>query len=407
MCPFEHATERVPEYDPNNASLVQLDQGMPKRRTKNSAINGGSRRSNKPIGGRDRAPFSLPGPTYDRSNTTLVVEHIPEDNFTEEDVRGFFSNFGSIIEVQLHAYKRLAIIKYEDHDAASRAYNSPKAIFDNRFVKLYWHKPDSIHKSRSVELQDEGAHNGEEEILDLEEIERRQAVAQKLFEERRKKEEEAAAKAEQIEEELNIKDAEINRLKRELAAKAKDGTANLDEDLSQDLSTLQAEADALFAQQGTLTSSRGRGHSYTRGGYRGHEHPTFPPRGRGYTAYRGAYRGRGHPSFHVARSSVKRLDNRPRRVAVADIEIGSARDEALRQYLLVSYHYLIVLQNSIMLISCRMSRIAPPSKPILTKPIPSFSRSRNDIKQRWYESFSYPPFLLHLFCGFLLLFGND
>ncbi|KAF2127766.1 hypothetical protein P153DRAFT_368322 [Dothidotthia symphoricarpi CBS 119687] len=335
MCSFEHVAEDVPEYDPNHASLVQLDQRVPQQRVNNRVPHGDRSRSfNKPTGGRNRAPFSLPGPSYDRSNTTLVVEQIPEESFDVDNVRKFFSQFGGIVDIQMQAYKHLAIIKYEDHDAASRAYNSPKAIFDNRFVKVYWHKPDSLSKGSSSEAQSEDGRNADEEILDMKEIEKRQVAAQKLFEERRRKAEEAAAKAEEIEEQLKKKDAEVSELKRELAAKGSNGTADLDEDFSQDLSTLQAEADALFAQQGADVPTRGRGHGYSRGGYRGRGHATFPPRGRPYAPFRGAYQSRGHASFHGARSGVKRLDNRPRRIAVADVENGSTRDEALRQYLL-------------------------------------------------------------------------
>ncbi|KAF2996814.1 hypothetical protein E8E13_002154 [Curvularia kusanoi] len=268
-------------------------------------------------GRRGRAHFSLPGPTRDHTNTTLVVEQIPEENCNEEDVRNFFTKFGTILDVRMQTHKRLAIVQYSTNEAAAAAYHSPKVIFDNRFVKVYWHRSDNEH------IDDPDAHYGDTEMLDPEELARRQAEAQRAFEERRKKAEEADARAEELDRKLQETNAEILRVKRELARVS--GGAGGEEDFSQDLASLQAEAENLFAQQDAVTAAwpgAGRGAAY-RGGYRGRG---YAPRGRGF---RGAgYRGRG-----AARTGVKRLDNRPRRIAIKDVEPGSAKDEALRQHL--------------------------------------------------------------------------
>lgn len=333
FCPYQHGLE----YDPEHPA-----QGVNGGDTKQHRHPSGDRAYNgRPALSRNRAPFSLPGPTHDRSNTTIVVEQIPEDNFSEKDVRDFFGKFGTILDVQMQAYKRLAIVKYETHEAANAAYISPKVIFDNRFVKVYWHKSDTDLGYRQsgynlLGADGEEASYGAAEILDPEEIERRQAEAQRIFEERRKKEEEAAVKAEEIERRLQETNAEILRVRRELAKASGDGNGDLDEEYSQDLATLQAEAENLFAQQDAVAESwRGssRGGTY-RGSYRGRGHP-FASRGRG----RGAYRGRGAP-FGGVRTGVKRLDNRPRRIAIKDVEPGSRKDEALRQHLFVSHALL-------------------------------------------------------------------
>lgn len=322
-CPYRHDLE----YDPEQPAQA-LDGGQSRYTQGDRSYNG------RPHGGRTRAPFSLPGPTHDRSNTTIVVEQIPEDNFSEEDMRDFFGKFGTILDVRMQAYKRLAVVKYETHEAANAAYNSPKAIFDNRFVKVYWHRSDADlgppqRKYNGFDADGEEDSYGDTEILDPEEIERRQAEAQRVFEERRKKEEEAAAKAEEVDRKLQETNAEILRIRRELAKVSGEGNSGMEEDFSQDLATLQAEAENLFAQQDAAAESW-RGSS--RGGYRG----TY--RGRGYAprarGFRGGYRGRG--AFGGARTGVKRLDNRPRRIAIKDVEPGSRKDEALRQHLFVS-----------------------------------------------------------------------
>lgn len=312
LCPYQHGLD----YEP-----VEPKQG------------GARHHSGRQ--GRGRAPFSLPGPTRDRTNTTLVVEQIPEDNFSEDDVRDFFGRFGTLLDVRLQPYKRLAIVKYDTHAAAAAAYNSPKVIFDNRFVKVYWHR--SEHDNPSTAASEEGGgYGGDAEMLDpeelarrQEEIARRQEEAQRAFLERKRKAEEADARAAELDARLNETNAEILRVKRELARVA---AGDAGEDFSQDLASLQAEAENLFAQQDAgadASSSWGngaeRGRGAFRGGYRGRG--SYVPRGRGA---RGAFRGRGG-----AVSRVKRLDNRPRRIAIKDVVPGSERDEALRQHLFV------------------------------------------------------------------------
>lgn len=316
-CPYRHDLE----YDPE----------QPAR-----ALNGGQTsgtQSNRARTGR-RASFSLIGPTRDHTNTKLVVQRIPEEHLKEEDVRDFFSKFGTIVDIRMQPRQRLAIIEYETHDAANAAYTSPKAIFDNRFVKVYWKRSDadqglSQHHYDGFGADAEERSYRDTEILDPEEIERRQAEAQKAFEERRKKEVEAAAKAEEVDRKLQETNAEILRIKRELAKVSSEGNADIEEEFTQDLATLQAEAENLFAQQDAAAESwRGSIRGAYRGAYRGRG---YAPRARGF---KGGYRGRG--SFAGARTGVKRLDNRPRRIAIKDVKPGSRKDEALRQHLFVS-----------------------------------------------------------------------
>jgi RNA recognition motif-containing protein len=326
ICPFQHG----------GAITVSADS-LPKYSSLAEHSEAGNERSHG--GSRVRAPFSNPGPTHDRTNTTLVVEQIPHDNFSEQDVRDFFSSFGTLVDVQMQAYKRLAIIKYDTHDAAKRAYNSPKAVFDNRFVKVYWHKSRSDVGPPRTGQSEYGMNEAsyqDEEILDPEEVRKRQVEAQRSFDNRRKKDEEVAAKAGEIDRKLRETNAEVQRLKRELAAKSRHGSnGNLDEEFSQDLANLQAEAEDLFAQQDTHASQSGeRGRGSYRGGYHGRGNTSFPSRGGYAPSLRGGYQGRGG-YYNGSRTGVKRLDNRPRRIAVANIQPGSKRDEALRQHLIV------------------------------------------------------------------------
>ncbi|KAF2279200.1 uncharacterized protein EI97DRAFT_464511 [Westerdykella ornata] len=331
----------VAEYDPNQALLGMEALGSIGERERGHAS--GSAR-----GSRSRAPFSQLGPNYDRSNSTIVVEQIPEENFSEDAVRGFFSQFGEIVHVDMQPYKRLAVVKYSDYFAARRAYDSPKVIFDNRFVKVYWYKTASLAKpppdagngipgESTAPDASELRNDGQEEV-DRVEVERRQAEAQKAFEERRRKSQEAAARMEEVERKLKENEEQTRLLKIELAkraAKQKDATALDEATLIDQLSSLQAEAQGLNADYDTV-SARGRGRGT---GFRGRGYPHS--RGRGVAYFRGSYRGRGYGAspFGGGRSGVKRLDNRPRRVAIVGVEAGSRQDEVLREHLLNNYEY--------------------------------------------------------------------
>lgn len=335
LCPYEHSDaavtvspDEIPEYDPEQAFLAV----QPQRTLGKQAASGGQRRP--PKGRRPRSSFSLPGYSHDRSNTTLVVEQIPQQHFNDDSIRGYFSEFGDISNLELHPKRRLAVIKFANRQAANQAFHSPKAVFENRFVKVYWYGLDtgerlSHEKDEDVDMED--SKRKEEDKLDLEAIAIRQAEAQKTFEERRRKAQEADARAAEIERQLEEKNREIAEIKRQLAELSGDPS----DEFSQTLATLQAEAAELFDQHGPdEPSPSDRGHGAFHGAYRGRGYVPFQPRGRGYTPYRGGYRGRA--GGFVGRAANKKLDNRPRRLAVTGIKPDTPRDESLRQHLLVS-----------------------------------------------------------------------
>ncbi|KAF2713361.1 hypothetical protein K504DRAFT_450068 [Pleomassaria siparia CBS 279.74] len=341
VCPYEHGEEVVmpnfaTEYDLKNASLAVQP---PKAANGHRGLDGSQACSDigsksRPTGGRARAPFSQPGPTTDPENVAVVVEQIPEENFNMDAIRKFFSQFGPLASVELQSLKRLAIVRYDEHAAALRAYNSPKVIFDNRFVKVYWYNanpspPDPFNGPNGASDSSSPANGQDEEILDPEEIKERQAEAQKLFEERQKKLQETTTKIESVQEQIQAKEAEIMEMRKKLAMKngvdfvAESGPQMGDTQLMDQLKSLQAEAQDLGLK--------------TNQGYRGRGAASFALRGRG--SFRGGSRGRGLAGalYSGGRSAVKRLDNRPKRLAVKGIESGSAKDEALRQYLLATF----------------------------------------------------------------------
>jgi hypothetical protein len=389
-CKFEHGQDSiyvpqgvVDEYDPTNSSLVVGAEGGPS--AGRSQPGGGHQfpgnergrgRGRGQFGNRGgpggapsrrggRAEFSSDRPNFDRSKTTIVVENIPEEKFSDEAVRAFFSEFGEIADVTMQAYKRLALVKYNDWNAAQAAYNSPKVIFDNRFVKVYWYKDeaslprppgghpgDNFTGATSEDAASGIAARGTPETrIDVEEFARKQAEVQKAHEEKMKKKTEmeaAVAAMQKRQEDLMKRQVEEKRKLMERLA-AKEGTAQPSaegeggegkpasqaEALKKQLAALEAEArslglDPAQAEENSWGGYGGRGRGRGRGAPRG----AYPPRGA-----RGGYRGRGGAGFVPGGPNPYKLDNRPKKIGLSGVDFTNAeKDESLRQYLLVSHH---------------------------------------------------------------------
>ncbi|KAF6220650.1 hypothetical protein HO133_003083 [Letharia lupina] len=371
-CPYEHGTDRLvasgqDEYDPKNSTIMN-----PQATSPTSNGHGGSQehRGNGYTQGRGRgdrggflqrrnnhrADFSQAGPNHDRSITTIVVEQIPEEKFDDQSVRDFFSEFGNIEQVTMQPYKRLALVKYDDYMAARRAYESPKVIFENRFVKVYWYKPGGLPTPPATAKGTvKSPHMSKDEgpPFDREKFERDAVAAQKKLEEKKVQMKDVEAKRHALEkqkEELAQKQAEEKRrLLEKLAAKvvapngdtsmtdATNGSHGADDNkvsahtkaLREKVAELEAEAKSLgldSALSDTPYQYRGRGRGRGRGSYRGWE--GFAS---GSESFRGNPRGR---SAFVGRGGGKyNLDNRTKKVAVTG-DLSGEKDEALRQYLL-------------------------------------------------------------------------
>ncbi|CEP09278.1 hypothetical protein [Parasitella parasitica] len=83
-------------------------------------------------------------------NTTLNVEKIPVENCHISTINDFFAKFGTITNISVQPHAQKAIIQYSTRAEAEAAYNSPDAIFDNRFVKVYWSKEDPSNPSNTT-----------------------------------------------------------------------------------------------------------------------------------------------------------------------------------------------------------------------------------------------------------------
>ncbi|KAG5648152.1 hypothetical protein DXG03_006106 [Asterophora parasitica] len=80
-----------------------------------------------------------------RNDKTLVVEKIPEDKLTLEHVNEWFKRFGTVTNVAIDSMNAKALISFSNHEEAYAAWKSEDAVFSNRFVKVFWHRPMEGH----------------------------------------------------------------------------------------------------------------------------------------------------------------------------------------------------------------------------------------------------------------------
>lgn len=80
-----------------------------------------------------------------RNDKTLVVEKIPEEKLSLGSVNEWFKRFGTVTNVAVDAVTAKALVTFANHDEALAAWKSEDAVFGNRFVKVFWHRPMEGH----------------------------------------------------------------------------------------------------------------------------------------------------------------------------------------------------------------------------------------------------------------------
>jgi RNA-binding protein 26 len=93
---------------------------------------GGFRGSSRGRGGHGATPYSRP------TNDTIVVDNIPKEYCTLDNINEYFKKFGVITNIQMQPRFNKAIVSYQTPQEAQKAWSSPDVIFSNRFVKVYF-----------------------------------------------------------------------------------------------------------------------------------------------------------------------------------------------------------------------------------------------------------------------------
>lgn len=130
-------------------AVPSIDVDMAGPSSIRSPVNRGQHRSGiRGHGGRGRGTFG--GEVHNfrpekRNDKTLVVEKIPEDKLSLEQVNLWFKRFGTVTNVAIDAVSAKALVSFSNHDEAHAAWKSEDAVFSNRFVKVFWHRPMEGH----------------------------------------------------------------------------------------------------------------------------------------------------------------------------------------------------------------------------------------------------------------------
>ncbi|THU91621.1 hypothetical protein K435DRAFT_966722 [Dendrothele bispora CBS 962.96] len=94
--------------------------------------------------GRGRGGFGGEAGTFRperRKDKTLVLEKIPDDKLSLAQVNDWFKRFGTVTNVAIDQAHHKALISFSTHEEAHAAWKSEDAVFGNRFVKIFWHRP--------------------------------------------------------------------------------------------------------------------------------------------------------------------------------------------------------------------------------------------------------------------------
>ena len=88
----------------------------------------------------DHQSFGSESPQRNDSKT-LVVEKIPSEHLSLEAVNNWFKKFGTVTNVAVDVSGGKALVSFSSHEEARAAWGTEEAVFGNRFVKVFWHRP--------------------------------------------------------------------------------------------------------------------------------------------------------------------------------------------------------------------------------------------------------------------------
>lgn len=195
----------------DNNGTVASDDYVAKSRN-----GGGASRHRGPV--RDQSHImSAPPPHVARynpknTNTVLVMENIPEEHLNIKDISDAMGKFGSILNITIQPRSTRAVVHFSSNYEAHQAYTNPESYFNNRFVKVYWFKDDSVaaieqaklenHAKRKEELKKRAIESHEEQVAQLEQ--RKKLMQQKIEEEAQRVAEQNQLLAKQQEEAKNL-----------------------------------------------------------------------------------------------------------------------------------------------------------------------------------------------------------
>ncbi|XP_005101070.1 RNA-binding protein 26 [Aplysia californica] len=117
----------------------------------------------------NRGGFRPQGPRqpFKTGNLTLEVRKIPAEMNNIAKLNEHFGKFGTLtnIQVKYQGDTGAALISFSNNGEATAAYRSPEPVFNNRFIKLFWHNPE---RAAEFDMEKEvGGAGGAKEARDV------------------------------------------------------------------------------------------------------------------------------------------------------------------------------------------------------------------------------------------------
>ncbi|KAJ9081160.1 hypothetical protein DSO57_1017707 [Entomophthora muscae] len=127
------------DYDPSNPYVGSHHRGYSRGSHSYRGHRGGFQNSR----GRGNSHYSgfssyPPRENLTVSRTTLSLENIPSDKYSQGAIKEYFERFGEVASVTVDRHQPKAEVEFKTEESAQKANTSPEPIFGNRFVKLYW-----------------------------------------------------------------------------------------------------------------------------------------------------------------------------------------------------------------------------------------------------------------------------
>nr|XP_006818982.1 PREDICTED: RNA-binding protein 26-like [Saccoglossus kowalevskii] len=81
-------------------------------------------------------------PRYDPDNRKLEIKKIPRELNNIAKLNEHFSKFGTItnLQVAFDGDPEAALLQFSTREEAKKAHNCEEAVFNNRFIKVFWHR---------------------------------------------------------------------------------------------------------------------------------------------------------------------------------------------------------------------------------------------------------------------------
>ncbi|KXN84792.1 hypothetical protein AN958_12086 [Leucoagaricus sp. SymC.cos] len=311
--------------------IQDLTPAIPKDSTDATAAEGQPQTQHVPaVGDEQSQPSQQKDAAYDPQaperrvgDKTLVVEKIPEDKLSLENVNDWFKRFGAVTNVAIDPKGGKALVSFSSHDEAHAAWKSEDAVFNNRFVKpssAPTNTAASALAAKQLLLEQQIAEQkslmASLETATPEEKKNIMARLRKLGEEMKSTstptppstsqglsstvDDKEKMEKDKLDKELDLHGAGVPSEPSTAPSTDKQETT---EDLKAKLEKLKAEAASLGLSTEAPSGDWNAGAPSYRGSYRGRARG-----GRGYL--RGAPRGGGAARFNMS------LDNRPKKLLV-------------------------------------------------------------------------------------------